>query len=131
MQIDLFSAPEKCGNICENVRTDRRTSSQAPKEKGKCGSAHFPFPAVRESVQHFPFSCGQGPGGRRAERQEQDVASQIRDAMAERHQGQIELAQALDAEEEADAALRPYQQAFAAAHRALEEAWANPEAGPV
>ena len=45
--------------------------------------------------------------------------------MAERHLLEIELTEVLELEEEAEAAMRPYLFAFTAAHRALEDAWAD------
>lgn len=127
MQIDLFNPLGEVRNNCGNVRENTRTSSQAPTQKGKCGSPHFPFPQVRESAG-TSLSAGRRRQAREsAEAPEKDIASQIRDAMAERLSLEEGLADALDAEEEAEKELRPYQMAFGAAHRALEEAHADPE----
>lgn len=125
MQVDLFAPPVDVRENCEKLRNDRRTSSQAPSEKGKCVSPHFPFTGVRESAAHFPFSRREGPKARRAENVETEdkpAASQIRDAMAERMELETQLADAMDAEEAAEAVVRPYDTAFWYANEALVEA---------
>lgn len=123
MQIDLFQAPGEVRINSGEVRKSFRTSSSAASENGNCGRPHFPFPEVRGSADSPHSHHAAGSRQTSAEVREGDVASQIRNAMAERHTLQIELVGALEHEEEAEKMLRPYQAAFAAAHRALEQEW--------
>lgn len=125
MQIDLFQTPGEVREKCGKVRKVCRTSSFAASGTGELRKPHFPFPEVRGSAAAPQFHVASGTRRTSAETEEKDEASQIRDAMAERHELQMALADALDAEDEALAEMRPYQHAFDAAHRALEKAWAD------
>ena len=127
MQIDLFQTPGEVRENCAEVRKSRRTSSSAASGNGNCGRPHFPFSEVRRSADSSHSHVTAGNARRTAEPVEKDAASQIRDAIAERHALQIGLADALDAEEEAEKEMRPYQSAFAHAHRVLEQAWEDQE----
>lgn len=127
MQIDLFPSPQEVREKCGNVRDLSRTSSPAPYQKGKCGNPHFPFPQVRESAGTSLSGGKRRLARESAEPPEKDAASQIRDALAERLLLEEGLVDALDAEEAAEEAMRPFQSAFAVAHRRLEEAHGNPE----
>lgn len=123
VQIDLFHTPGEVREKCGKVRKVCRTSSFAASGTGELRKPHFPFPEVRGSAERPQFHVASGTRRRSAEPEEQDATSQIRDAMAERHELEMALADALDAEDAALAQMRPYQQAFDAAHRALEKAW--------
>lgn len=127
MQIDLFQTPGEVREKCGKVRKPCRTSSFAASGTGELRKPHFPFPEVRGSAAAPQSHVASGTRRRSAELEEKDEASQIRDALAERHELQMALADALDVEDAALAEMRPYQQAFDAAHRALEKAWNEPD----
>ncbi len=128
MQIDLFQPPGEVREKCGEVRKTRRTSSSAASGNGNCGSPHFPFSEVRRSAGSSHSHHAAGSRRRTAEPEEKDVASQIRDAIAERHALQMALVDVLEHEDEAEKELRPYQSEFAAAHRRLEAVWESEEA---
>ena len=125
MQIDLFQPTGEVREKCGELRKSRRTSSSAASGNGNCGSPHFPFSEVRRSAGSSHSHYAAGSRRRTAEPEEKDVASQIRHAMAERHELQIALAEVLECEEETEKEMRPYQAAFSEAHRRLENAWAD------
>lgn len=128
MQISLFEPAGEVREKCGEVRKTRRTSSSAPSGNGNCGRPHFPFPEVRGSAESSHFHAGRRRPREVEDAPEKDVASQIRDAISERHVLQMELATILDEEDEAATAMHPYQAAFNAAHRALEKAWESEDA---
>ena len=122
MGFDLFDRPGEVREKCGKVRNDRRTSSQAPREKGKCGKPHFPFTDVRESADALPFLLRAGAGRASGEGGVKDRASKIRDAMLRRMDLQTALADAAQAERETAAVLAPYDVAFQEAHAVLSRA---------
>lgn len=123
MQIDLFQPAREVREKCGKVRKVCRTSSFAASGTGELRKPHFPFPEVRGSAAAPQFHVASGTRQRSAEPEERDASSQIRDALAERQELEAALAEALDVEDAALAEMRPYQQAFDAAHRALEKTW--------
>ena len=126
MQRDLFGSAETGG-----------------KSAGKCGNrAALLLPALvtqgsAEDALSLPVGtekCGTSLSNhrrsRQKQRQEQDKPPpeyQIRDLLAQRLALQIELAEASDVREDAANAYRPYNSAFASAHRVLEKEIADPE----
>lgn len=123
MQIDLFPSPGEVREKCGKVRKSLRTSSSAASGNGNCGRPHFPFPEVRGSAERSHFHAARRQALRTAEPEERDVASQIREYMNERRELETALMDAMDCEEHAEKELAPYQAAFSAAHRQLEQAW--------
>lgn len=123
MQIDLFAPPGEVREKCGKVRKSLRTSSSAASGNGNCGRPHFPFPEVRGSAERSHFHAARRQAQRTAEPEERDVASQIREYMNERRELETALMDAMDCEEHAEKELAPYQAAFSAAHRQLEQAW--------